>query len=166
MPAVTITCRKQPESFRRPRRRGDAVILRALAILEGRLREPGAALGSPGTVRDYLKLRLAEMEREAFLALFLDAQHRLLECAVLFYGSISETTVHPREIVKLALAHNAAGAILAHNHPSGVAEPSHSDEMLTQEIKRALALVDVQVLDHFIVAGRAEPLSFRERGLL
>jgi len=147
-------------------RRGDDLIRQALEILERRLRRPGEALGSPGTVRDYLKLRLAEMEREAFLVLFLDGQHRLLECAVLFYGSISQTTVHPREIVKLALAHNAAGVILAHNHPSGVVEQSPCDEMLTQEIKRALALVDVRVHDHFIVAGAAEPLSFAEKGLL
>lgn len=147
-------------------RRGDAIIRQALAILERRLRRPGEPLGSPRAVRDYLKLRLAEMEREAFAVLFLDGQNRLLECAVLFYGTLSQTSVHPREVVKLALAHNAAGVILAHNHPSGVAEQSRCDEMLTRELKSALALVDVRVFDHFIVAGAAEPLSFAERGLL
>jgi len=158
MAAVTIT--------RRPRRRGDAVIYEALEILERRLRRPGDPLGSPRAVRDYLRLRLAEMERECFVALYLDGQNRLLECAVLFYGTLTQTSVHPREVVKLALAHNAAGAIFAHNHPSGVAEQSRADEMLTQALKSALALVDVEVLDHFIVAGAAEPLSFAEEGLL
>jgi DNA repair protein RadC len=147
-------------------RRGDAIIRQALAILERRLRRPGEPLGSPRAVRDYLKMRLAEMEREAFAVLFLDGQNRLLECAVLFYGTLSQTSVHPREVVKLALAYNAAGVIFAHNHPSGVAEPSWSDEALTQALKAALALVDVKLLDHFIVAGVAEPLSFAERGLL
>ena len=157
MAAATIT---------RHRRSGDEIIYQALTILERRLRQPGALLGSPRAVRDYLKLRLAEMERECFAVLFLDGQNRLLECAVLFYGTLMETSVHPREVVKLALAYNAAGAILAHNHPSGVAEQSRADEMLTQALKSALALVDVQVLDHFIVAGATEPMSFAERKLI
>jgi len=147
-------------------RRGDAVIRETLEILERRLRRPGDSLASPRAVRDYLRLRLAEMERECFVALYLDGQNRLLECAVLFYGTLTQTSVHPREVVKLALAHNAAGAIFAHNHPSGVAEQSRCDELLTQALKSALALVDVRVLDHFIVAGAAEPLSFAERGLI
>ncbi|PWB40132.1 MAG: DNA repair protein [Rhodocyclales bacterium] len=147
-------------------RRGDAVIREALEILERRLRRPGGSLASPRAVRDYLRLRLGEMERECFVVMLLDAQNRLLECAVLFYGTLTQTSVHPREVVKLALAHNAAGAIFAHNHPSGVAEQSRADEMLTQTLKSALALVDVKALDHFIVAGVAEPLSFAERGLL
>lgn len=147
-------------------RRGDAQIQRALVILEKRLRRPGEALSSPRTVREYLQLRFAEMERECFAVLYLDAQSRLIECAVLFYGTLTQTSVHPREVVKLALAHNAASAIFAHNHPSGCAEPSRADEMLTQELKRALTLVDVKVFDHFIVAGLADPLSFMEKGLL
>jgi DNA repair protein RadC len=109
---------------------------------------------------------LREMERECFVVMLLDAQNRLLECAALFYGTLTQTSVHPREVVKLALAHNAAGAIFAHNHPSGVAEQSRTDEMITQTLKGALALMDVRVLDHFIVAGAAEPLSFAEKGLI
>jgi DNA repair protein RadC len=147
-------------------RRGDDVIREALGILERRLRRPGESLSSPRAARDYLRLRLGEMERECFVVMLLDGQNRLLECAVLFYGTLTQTSVHPREVVKLALAHNAAGALFAHNHPSGVAEQSRADEMLTQALKDALALVDVKVLDHFIVAGAAEPLSFAERGLL
>lgn len=150
----------------RRRRSDDDVINQALTILESRLRRPGELLNRPRAVRDYLKLRLAAMEREAFIALFLDGQNRLIECAVLFYGTLNQTIVHPREVAKLALAYNAAGIILAHNHPSGVAEQSRHDEMLTQAIKAALALVDVRVLDHFIVAGAAEPLSFVEKGIL
>jgi DNA repair protein RadC len=157
MATATITRRRQ---------RGDETIHRALTILERRLRRPGEPLASPCAVRDYLRLRLGGMEREAFLVLFLDAQNRLIECAALFLGTLDQTSVHPREIVKLALAHNAAGVILAHNHPSGVTEQSRADEMLTQVIKSALTLVDVKVLDHFIVAGAAEPLSFAESGLL
>lgn len=148
------------------RRSGDEIIHQALEILERRLRRPGEALSSPRAVRDYLRLRLAEMEREAFIVLFLDVHNRLLECAAMFFGTLTQTSVHPREVVKLAMAHNAAGVILAHNHPSGVAEQSRADEILTQAIKSALNLVDVRVCDHFIVAGAAEPLSFAEKGLL
>lgn len=111
-------------------------------------------------------MRFAEMERECFTALYLDAQNRLIEALVLFYGTLTQTSVHPREVVKLALAHNAAAVIFAHNHPSGCGEPSHCDEVLTGELKRALALVDVKVLDHFVVAGLAEPTSFAEKGLI
>lgn len=157
MAAATITRRRQ---------RGDDVIHQALTILERRLRQPGDPLSSPHAVRDYLKLRLAEMEREAFAVLFLDARNRLIECAVLFYGTLMQTSVHPREVVKLALAHNAASVILCHNHPSGVAEPSRSDEAITQALKGALALLDVRVLDHIIIAGAAEPMSFAEEGIL
>jgi len=142
------------------------VIYQALTILERRLRRPGESLSSPRAVREYLTLRMAEMERECFAVMFLDAQNRLIEFAALFYGSLSQTSVHPREVVKMALAYNAAGVIFSHNHPSGVAEPSRDDELLTQGLKAALALVDVKVLDHFIVAGAAEPLSFAEKGLL
>ena len=93
-------------------------------------------------------------------------KNRLLATKELFRGTLTQTSVHPREVVKLALAHNAAGVILAHNHPSGVAEPSRADEALTQALRQALTLVDVKLLDHFIVAGAADPLSFAERGLL
>ncbi len=126
----------------------------------------GDALASPRAVRDWLRLTLGSLPHEVFMVLLLDAQNRLLASEELFRGTLTQTSVHPREVVKLALSHNAAGAILAHNHPSGVAEPSRADEALTQALKQALALVDVRLLDHFIVAGQAEPLSFAERGLI
>lgn len=121
---------------------------------------------SPGQVRDWLRLKLATRQNEVFMALWLDAQNRLLKAEELFAGTLTQTSVYPREIVKKALGHNAAAVILAHNHPSGVAEPSRADELLTKALKDALAMVDVKVLDHFIVAGNAPPLSFAERGLL
>lgn len=123
-------------------------------------------LSSPREVRDYLRLKLATLPYEVFMVLLLDAQHRLIRSEEVFRGTLTQTSVYPREIVKLALGHNAAALILAHNHPSGVAEPSRADEQLTQSLRQALALVDVKVLDHFIVAGNAAPLSFAERGLL
>jgi DNA repair protein RadC len=123
------------------------------------------ALNSPGAVRDYLRLTLGRREHEVFVALFLDAQNRLLVAEELFRGTLTQTSVYPREVVKRALAVNAAAVIFAHNHPSGVAEPSRSDEMLTTSLRQALALVDVRVLDHLIVAGPAT-VSFAERGLL
>jgi DNA repair protein RadC len=123
------------------------------------------ALNSPGAVRDYLRLTLARREHEVFMALFLDAQNRLLVAEELFRGTLTQTSVYPREVVKRALALNAAAVIFAHNHPSGVAEPSRSDELLTATLRQALTLVDVRVLDHLIVAGSAT-VSFAERGLL
>lgn len=123
-------------------------------------------LSAPGAVRDWLRLKLASQPREIFMALWLDAQNRLLIAEELFTGSLTQTSVYPREVVKIALAHNAAAVILAHNHPSGIAEPSRADEMLTRSLKEALAMVDVKLLDHFIVAGNQPPLSFAERGLL
>ncbi|MBI3140712.1 MAG: DNA repair protein RadC [Rhodocyclales bacterium] len=126
----------------------------------------GVALASPRAVRDYLRLTLGALPHEVFMVLLLDAQNRVIACEELFRGTLTQTSVHPREVVKLALAHNAAGAILAHNHPSGVAEPSRADEALTASLKQALSLVDVRVLDHFIVAGNTAPLSFAERGLI
>jgi DNA repair protein RadC len=123
-------------------------------------------LASPGTVRDWLRLHLAQLPHEVFMILLLDAQNRLLDACELFRGTLTQTSVYPREVVKLALARNAAAVILAHNHPSGACEPSRADEMLTKALKQALALVDVQVLDHFIVAGASSPVSFAERGLL
>lgn len=121
---------------------------------------------SPGQVRDWLRLRLATRQNEVFMALWLDAQNRLLKAEELFSGTLTQTSVYPREVVKSALGHNAAAVILAHNHPSGIAEPSRADELLTKALKDALAMVDVKVLDHFIVAGNTPPLSFAERGLL
>jgi DNA repair protein RadC len=123
------------------------------------------ALGSPGAVRDYLRLKLRDLPHEVFVGLYLDAQNRVVGDEVLFRGTLTQTSVYPREVVKQALAHNAAGVILAHNHPSGVAEPSHADEALTRALRQALALVDIRVLDHFVIAGNAA-VSFAERGLL
>ncbi len=122
-------------------------------------------LSSPKQVRDYLCLRLGGLSREVFIVLFLDAQNRVLAQEELFSGTLTQTSVYPREVVKRALHHNAASVILAHNHPSGVAQQSQADELLTTALKQALSLVDIRVLDHFIVAGNTS-LSFAERGLL
>ena len=126
----------------------------------------GIAFASPGAVRDYLRLHLAGLQHEVFFALWLDAQNRLIASEELFRGTLTQTSVYPREVVKKALYHNAAAVVLAHNHPSGVAEPSRADELLTADLKQVLALVEVRVLDHFIVAAQSPPLSFAERGLL
>lgn len=142
----------------------DAVIARAVAILERRMLAAGSALTSPGAVKDYLRLSL-QREHEVFACIWLDAQHHVIKAEELFRGTLTQTSVYPREVVKAALASNAAAVIFAHNHPSGVAQPSQADELLTRNLKDALALVDVKVLDHFIVAG-SQALSFAERGLL
>ena len=123
------------------------------------------ALSSPQAVRDYLRLSLGALPHEVFVGLFLDSQNRLLASEELFRGTLAQTSVYPREVVKTALKHNAAAVIFAHNHPSGVAEPSRADELLTQALKQALSLVDIKTLDHFIVAG-SRTVSFAERGLL
>jgi len=143
----------------------DQVIKRALKILDARMRNPSTALTSPGAVRDYLRLLLHDRPHEVFVCVFLDSQNRVLAADELFRGTLAQTSVYPREVVKAALGHNAAAAIFAHNHPSGVAEPSRADELLTQALKQALALVDVRTLDHFVVAG-SQLISFAERGLI
>jgi DNA repair protein RadC len=125
----------------------------------------GTALTSPGAVRDYLRLAIGGRDYEVFVCLWLDAQHRVISFQEPFRGTLTQTSVYPREIVKAALAANAAAVIFAHNHPSGAAQPSQADELLTRNLREALALIDVKVLDHFIVAG-AQSLSFAERGLL
>ncbi|MCY1415856.1 hypothetical protein D9M71_313520 [compost metagenome] len=139
-----------------------AVLEMARRHLAEQLRKD-SALESPQAVRDYLKARLRHEPHEVFACLFLDSRHRVLAFEVLFHGSIDGASVYPRQVVKRALAHNAAALILTHNHPSGVAEPSQADRLLTQRLKDALALVDVRVLDHFIV-GDGEPLSMAEHG--
>lgn len=141
-----------------------AVLEIARRTLTARLSE-APVFDSPQTVKDYLQLQLASKPHEVFAVLFLDTQHRLLAFEELFRGTLGQASVYPREVVKRALALNAGAAILAHNHPSGVAEPSRADEALTQALKAALALVDVKVLDHFVVA-RGSVVSFAERGLL
>lgn len=125
----------------------------------------GDALTSPDAVRDYLRLALVPETVEVFVGLFLDSQHRLISAEELARGTLAQTSVYPREVVKTALARNAAAVIFAHNHPSGVAEPSRADELLTQSLKSALSLVDVRTLDHLVVAG-PRVTSFAERGLL
>jgi DNA repair protein RadC len=125
----------------------------------------GDSLASPAAVRGYLRLRMQDLAHECFYCVFLDAQNRVLAAEELFRGTLTQTSVYPREVVKHALGHNAAAVILAHNHPSGVAEPSLQDQALTRTLAEALALVDIRVLDHFIVAPGA-CLSFAERGLL
>jgi DNA repair protein RadC len=150
---------------------GQAKFVQFQAVLEMSRRalqeefQRGDALDSPRAVRDYLQLLLGGRQQEVFLVLFLDTQHRVIATEELFHGTLSQTSVYPREVVKRALAHNAAAVILAHNHPSGVAEPSQSDRMLTDALKQALSLVDVRVLDHFIVAA-GKTLSFAEKGLI
>jgi DNA repair protein RadC len=125
----------------------------------------GVSLTSPGAVRDYLRLAIGARPYEVFVCIWLDAQHRVINFDEPFRGSLTQTSVYPREIVKMALAKNAAAVIFAHNHPSGVAQPSQADELLTANLKEALALIEVKVLDHFIVAGN-QAISFAERGLL
>ena len=147
------------------RQEEDAIIDQALEILHARLRKAGAAMTSPTAVRDYLRLQLATMEHEVFCVLFLDSQHRIIGFEEMFRGTLNQASVYPREVVKQALAYNAAAVILAHNHPSGVAEPSRADQSLTDALKSALALVDVWILDHFVVGG-TDVVSFAERGLL
>ena len=120
---------------------------------------------SPATVKQYAALQMAGLPHEEFAALFLDAQHRLIAMRTLFRGTLAQTSVYPREVVKAALACNAGAVVLAHNHPSGAAEPSRADELLTEALKSALALVDVRVLDHLVV-GHGTVVSFAERGLL
>lgn len=150
------------------RRKSSQKLLAARELIRRLLAEElmtRSALCSPGAVRDYLRLLLSAKEHEVFVALFLDAQNRLISAEELFRGTLTQTSVYPREVVKRALANNAAATILAHNHPSGVAEPSIQDQALTRTLSEALALVDVKVLDHFVVAG-THALSFAERGLL
>ena len=145
-----------------------AVVASVFELARRSLAEEAAvrdALTSPQTVRDYLRLTLDGRPYEVFVGLFLDSQNRVLAAEELFRGTLAQTSVYPREVVKAALARNAAAMIFAHNHPSGVAEPSRADELLTQALKQALALVDIRTLDHFVVAG-GRITSFAERGLI
>ena len=141
-----------------------AVIEMARRALAQRLSD-APVFDSPQMVKDYLQLHLGNLPHEVFAVLFLDAQHRLIKLDQMFAGTLGQTSVYPREVVKLALARNAGAVILAHNPPSGVAAPSRADEFLTQSLKSALAMVDVRVLDHLVI-GRGQVVSFAERGLL
>jgi DNA repair protein RadC len=142
----------------------DAVVKLALSVLKERHRK-GRALGSPGETRAFLRLQLIERKHEVFGALFLDNRNRVLQVAEMFQGTIDGASVHPRVVVQRALELNAAAIVFFHNHPSGVAEPSHADEAVTRRLRDALSLVDIRVLDHFVVAA-GESVSFAERGLL
>ena len=141
------------------------VLAKALEIIENRLRKPGEAMSSPQSVKDYLTIKLAELEHEVFFTLWLDGQHRVIQFGSMFRGTMNQTSVYPREVVKEALRLNAGAVIFAHNHPSGMPEPSRADEMLSKTLQEALALVEVKVLDHIIVGGTTT-VSFAERGLI
>jgi len=147
-------------------RREDAIIASALRILDARIRT-GPVMDSPRAVKDYLRLHFAEANaagREEFAVMFLAQDHRLIETRTLFRGTLAQTSVYPREVAKECLMRNAAAVVLAHNHPSGTAEPSRADEYLTRTLKDSLMLVDVRVLDHVVVGDAC--VSFAERGLL
>ncbi|MEK6245383.1 MAG: DNA repair protein RadC [Pseudomonadota bacterium] len=160
-----------PENLQNIKGLGPAKIAQLAAVMEVARRclkedlRSASALTSPGAVRDYLRLAISSREHEVFVCLWLDAQHRVIASEELFRGTLTQTSVYPREIVKAGLKANAAAVIFAHNHPSGVAQPSQADELLTRNLKEALSLVDIKVLDHFVVAGH-QTLSFAERGLL
>ncbi|HGM8383641.1 TPA: RadC family protein [Pseudomonas aeruginosa] len=142
----------------------DQILEAARQAIEQKMQR-GAEFTSPVLVKEYLRTKLAGFEHEVFAVLFLDTRHRLIEYAEMFRGTIDSASVYPREVVKEALRLNAAAVIVSHNHPSGNPEPSGADRALTQQLKQVLALVDVRVLDHVIVAG-AVATSFAERGLL
>jgi DNA repair protein RadC len=161
----------QADDFRRikglgPAKRAELAAVMELArrALAQQLRR-APAFDSPAKVKDFVGLQLGQLGHEVFAVMFLDAQHRLIEWRELFQGTLTQTSVYPREVVRHALALNAGAVILAHNHPSGLAEPSRADEYLTQSLKAALQLVDVRVLDHLVV-GTGHVVSFAERGLL
>jgi len=146
--------------------REDRTVYRAMRILESRLRVVGPVLNDPALVRSWCQIHLVDRDREVFGVLFLDTRHQLIAWEELAQGTLDQAAVYPREVVRAALRHNAGAVIFAHNHPSGNMEQSHADVQLTKRLKEALQTVDVRVLDHFIVAGMAAPLSFAERGLL
>lgn len=140
------------------------IIRQALELLACEIKATDA-LHSPDAVKDYLRLKLGDRPHEVFAVVFMDSQNRVIACEELFRGTLTQTSVYPREVVLEALKRNAASVILCHNHPSGAAQPSRADEALTLTLKSALALVDVRVLDHMIVT-RAKVLSFAEEGLI
>ena len=160
------------EDLRRVRGLGPAKRAEVVAVLElarrslKRQLHDGPVFDSPQRVREYLQLTLGALDHEVFAVLYLDAQHRLIVYRELFRGTLTQTSVYPREVVKHALGCHAAAVMLAHNHPSGLAEPSRADEVLTQTLQRALQLVDVRVLDHLVVGHGGAVVSFAERGLL
>ena len=160
-----------PEKLKAIKGLGPAIRAELLAVMEMARRALSQPMRSadvfdtPGRVKDYLALHLAGREREVFVVMFLNTQHHMLALEEMFHGTLMHTSVYPREVVRRALALNAAAVVLAHNHPSGVAEPSRADESLTLQLVRALQLVDVRVLDH-VVVGQGQVVSMTERGLM
>ena len=150
-----------------PAKRAELVAVLELArrAMAQQLKER-TVFADPNTIKHYLKLHLAARSYEVFAVIFLDAQNRLLATEEMFRGTLTQTSVYPREVVRRCLELNAAAVVFAHNHPSGVTEPSKADEDLTDRLRAALAMFDVRVLDHFIVGGVSRPVSFAERGLL
>lgn len=146
-------------------REGDDVIAQALDILASRLKEPGMVLSNPDAVTAYLKLQLANEEREQFCVMYLDTRHQVIGFEELFSGTIDACSVYPREVVKEVLRRNAAKIILAHNHPSQIPEPSRADRDITKRLKNALGTIDVGLLDHIVIGG-THSVSFAERGYL
>ena len=143
----------------------DGIVIDAARDAVGRVLRRGVTFDSPAAARKYLPAMLGAREHEVFCLAHLDNRHRLIAFEELFRGTIDGASVHPREVVKSVLAHNSAAIILVHNHPSGVSEPSQADELITRRLREALALIDIRIIDHFIVAG-TDVLSFAERGLL
>lgn len=141
------------------------IITMALLLLDKQLKRKSVIFRSTTEVKQYLRLHLEQQEREIFMVMHLDNQHRLIHCETASLGTLNQTTVYPREIVKTALYHNTAAVILAHNHPSGIPEPSNNDRQMTDRVRAALNLIDVKVLDH-IVLGQGALVSFAERGWL
>lgn len=170
--SLTRLCNASADAFTAIPGMGPAKYVQLQAVLElarralGEDMRSGDIFDTPAAVRNWLRLRIGALPHEVFWLLMVDARNRLIKAAELFRGTLTQTSVYPREVVKLALAHNAAAVILAHNHPSGAREPSQADELLTRSLKQALELVDIRVLDHFVVTAHAEPFSFAERGLL
>ena len=169
---LPVLLQANAEDLRRVRGLGPAKRAEVVAVLElarrslKRQLHDGPVFDSPQRVREYLQLTLGALDHEVFAVLYLDAQHRLIVYRELFRGTLTQTSVYPREVVKHALGCHAAAVVLAHNHPSGLAEPSRADEVLTQTLQRALQLVDVRVLDHLVVGHGGAVVSFAERGLL
>ena len=143
----------------------DPLIREAIGVLEKRIFKRGAKLTSPAGVREYLHLKLAGEALEVFAVVFLDARHRVIAYEPMFHGTIDGAAVYPRAVLKRAMEHNCAAVILAHNHPSGETEPSHADRTITSRLKAVLEMVDVRVLDHFVI-GEGKPFSFAEAGWL
>ena len=142
----------------------DQILDAARRVIDQKMRR-GAEFSSPETVKEYLRTKLAGFDHEVFAVLFLDARHRLIEYVEMFRGTIDGAEVHPREVVRRALGHNAAAVIIGHNHPSGCSDPSAADRAVTARLKQALALVEIRLLDHFVV-GDGEPVSMAARGLV